>query len=222
MFTAAGSGTGNAVDYFRDVSHGRADLGGSQVYGWFLMNHSKADLNAYRQEMIAEDKKNGTALAQKLTRQRIVDWGAEAAAEHDVDLSKFFATVFVFSGAVDYFGRAGAVVVNFNPDDPQMFSVDLTGVSHEMGHGYGLTHSLRDGATSGYGDSWDIMSAYSVHEARSSSVPASGNTSTPSSALAPTSRCPPWPCARAEPSGPAARGIGPLSREDVSRLISRR
>lgn len=68
----------------------------------------------------------------------------------------------MFSGPVDYFGRPGAVVVNFNRDDPQTFSVDLTGVSHE-----------KDGATSEYGDSWDIMSAYRVHEARSSSVPAS-------------------------------------------------
>jgi hypothetical protein len=173
MFTAAGVGTGNAVDYFRDVSHGRADLGGSEVFGWFPVNHSRANLDAYRQKMIAEDQKNGTALANKLTRQRIVDWGLEAAARNKVDLSKFVATAFVFSGPVDYFGRPGVVVVNFNRDDPQTFSVDLTGVSHEMGHGHGLTHSRRDGATSEYGDSWDIMSAYSVHEARSSSVPAS-------------------------------------------------
>ncbi len=137
------------------------------------MNHAKADLDAYRQEMIAEDKKNGTALANTLTRQRIVDWGLEAAAENDLDLSKFFATAFVFSDGVDYFGRPGVAVVNFNRADSQMFSVDLTGASHEMGHGHGLTHSRRDGATSEYGDSWDIMSAYSVHEARSDSVPKS-------------------------------------------------
>ena len=173
MFTSAGSGTGNAVDFFRDISHGRADLHGSTVYGWLLMNHSKADLDAYRQEMIAEDTKNGTTLANRLTRQRIVDWGLEAAAENDLDLSKFFATALVFSDGVDYFGRPGVAVLNFNRADSQMFSVDLTGVSHEMGHGHGLTHSRRDGATSEYGDSWDIMSAYSVHEARSDSVPKS-------------------------------------------------
>src|SRR5262245_41031208 len=84
MFTAAGSGTGNAVDYFRDVSHGRADLSGSRVFGWFLMTHAKSDVDAYRREKIAEDKKNGTALANTLTRQRIVDWGLEAAADHKV------------------------------------------------------------------------------------------------------------------------------------------
>src|SRR5262245_58726737 len=117
MFTAAGAGTGNAVDYFRDVSHGRADLGDSAVFGWFRMSHAKADLDAYRLEKIAEDKKNGTALANRLTRQRIVDWGLETAAEHDVDLSPYFATILVFSGGVDYFGRPGIAVVNFNRAD---------------------------------------------------------------------------------------------------------
>jgi hypothetical protein len=33
LFTSAGSGTRNMVDFFRDASHGNLDLSGSQVFG---------------------------------------------------------------------------------------------------------------------------------------------------------------------------------------------
>jgi hypothetical protein len=35
IFTASGSGKWNMVDYFRDVSHGKLDLTGSKVFGWY-------------------------------------------------------------------------------------------------------------------------------------------------------------------------------------------
>ena len=174
MFTAAGVGTGNMVDFYRDMSHGRADPIGSEVFGWFLLDHSTADLAQYAKQLAEEDKKNNTQLANSKRRARIVEWGREAATANNVDLSKFYGTVFVFSQGVDYFGYSGVAVVNYNAADEASFSVDLTGVGHEMGHGYGLTHSRREGSGDEYGDVWDIMSAYNgVHEARPGTVPPS-------------------------------------------------
>jgi M6 family metalloprotease-like protein len=179
FFTKTGAGTGNLVDYFREISHGNADIGDSEVHGWFDLDHSMTELNQYSTQLQAEF--NGWTDAQRnadpsyVNRQRrnkIVEWGEEAAAASSIDLSRFVATVMVYSDNVDYFGRSGRTVINFNQADPTQFSLDLTGVAHEMGHGFGFPHSRRDGAADEYGDFWDIMSAYRVDSARGSQLPA--------------------------------------------------
>ena len=77
--------------------------------------------------------------------------GAAAAAEPPVDWSRFVVMVAVFSAPIDYFGSTDGVVVNHNPANEEFFSVDLTGVAHEVGHGLGLEHSWSKGVE--YGDS---------------------------------------------------------------------
>src|SRR3954453_4680842 len=42
LFTNAGVGFNNMVDYFRDYSHGNIDLGGSRVFGWLVLPKSLA------------------------------------------------------------------------------------------------------------------------------------------------------------------------------------
>ena len=42
LFTEAGNGSSNMVDYFRDVSHGQLDLSMSKVFGWFELNLPKS------------------------------------------------------------------------------------------------------------------------------------------------------------------------------------
>lgn len=177
-FTHIGAGTGNLVDYFLETSHGNADIGSSEVYGWFDLPHTMAELNRYTQEQqLVFDKKtkaerdSDPRFVNRQRRQKIVEWGEEAAAANKIDLTRFVATLLVFSGGVDYFGRPGRTVVNFNAADPTLFSIDLTGVAHEMGHGFSFSHSRRDGAPDEYGDLWDIMSAYSVNSATGADLP---------------------------------------------------
>ena len=43
LFTGAGSGALNMVDFFSDMSHGNLDLSASQVFGWFTLTLTKAD-----------------------------------------------------------------------------------------------------------------------------------------------------------------------------------
>src|SRR5437870_2293907 len=53
---------------------------------------------------------------------------------------------------IDYFGNSEGVVVNHNPLDEEKNSVDLTGVTHEVGHALGFTHSRREGSAEQYED----------------------------------------------------------------------
>jgi hypothetical protein len=42
LFTSAGTGTFNMVDFFLDMSHGNVDIGGSQIFGWFTLPFGRA------------------------------------------------------------------------------------------------------------------------------------------------------------------------------------
>ena len=43
LFTSAGTGTQNMVDFFRDNSHGVADISGSKVFGWLTIPHARSE-----------------------------------------------------------------------------------------------------------------------------------------------------------------------------------
>ena len=80
----------------------------------------------------------------------------------------------VFNQPVDYFGSANGVVVQwYDATGHDQLSVDLTGVSHEVGHGLGLeAHSRLEGSAAEYADPWDIMSAYSgYHDLSGTATP---------------------------------------------------
>jgi M6 family metalloprotease-like protein len=49
IFTSAGSGKWNMVDYFRDMSHGKLDLKGSKVFGWYTLDKKQSDYTGSRQ-----------------------------------------------------------------------------------------------------------------------------------------------------------------------------
>lgn len=183
FFTKVGKGTRNLVDYYLDMSHGQVDLGDSEVFGWLDVPHTADELASYEQSekdieikrlsvanSTLPDKvkltperieKEASFAAQKKRRAKLKEWAHEAAAsiEH---FCSFYSFVAVFSAPIDYYGNTEGVVVNYNPDDEELLSIDLTGVAHEVGHALGLKHSGREGSDRKYGDGWDIMSAYSV------------------------------------------------------------
>lgn len=150
------------MDFYLDMSHGRLDLSDNKVFGWLDSQHSQAERTELIERYQEEDLKNKTKLANILIRQAVIQWGKEAASAAGINLSPFYGVVTIFSGIVDYFGMSQNVVLQFNANDPTMYSVDLTGVAHELGHGLGLAHSRTEGIDDEYGDAWDIMSAYKV------------------------------------------------------------
>jgi hypothetical protein len=140
LFTSAGDGSENMVEYFRDVSHGHVDLSGSQVLGWYNLNLSSQEYWANQDQ---GDRRNKFIKLAKDT--------ASADKLNPVTLANFFNVVICINVPLEsYGGIPGAVF-----DDAGLYP-SLAG--QEMGHGYGLQHSRIEGSLVDYRDSWDIMS----------------------------------------------------------------
>ena len=79
LFTGAGTGTMNMVDYFADMSHGKLDLSGSQVFGPYVLNRPRSDYvgNVYPQP------------AGKLNRNGVLDLAKATATAAGVNLAAF-------------------------------------------------------------------------------------------------------------------------------------
>jgi hypothetical protein len=161
MFTGAGKGTRNIVDFYDAISHGRLDLSGSKVFGWWPVDHSIAD---YHQK-IADGEIRTTLLS---------GWAKDAAAafHKDEEVAAFDGMILVFSRSIGHFGGNRFAVIGYDPASLHYRSVDLAGASHELGHAYNMEHSRRDGSSDDYGDKWDMMSTYSTHYANPDTVPA--------------------------------------------------
>ena len=81
MFTAAGSGTLNVVDWFQDNTHGQIDMTGNQVFGWLTLTETLADYNNKRT--------NGT-----YGRWKIIDLGRAAAVAAGIGRSMLLRLYF--------------------------------------------------------------------------------------------------------------------------------
>lgn len=137
LFTAAGRGSMNMVDFFSDVSHGSVDVGGSRVFGWFTLDKKVADY-----------KGSGPNQA---GRQEGMDWAKDAARNAGVNLSTFAGVVACMNAPCDLWGGGGQVFTSGQETRPSI-------IGQEMGHGFGLDHSRMNGSTADYGDRWDTMS----------------------------------------------------------------
>src|SRR5712691_5187210 len=139
LFTKAGSGTLNMVDYFGEASIGAVDVSESKVFGWLTIPHPRS---AY----------HGSG-ADPAGRAELVAWGEQAATAAGVNVGGFFNVVVVMNVGTDLFGSVNGVVTDKNNLEPSI-------LGQEMGHGYGLDHSRTEGSAVDYTDRWDIMSTY--------------------------------------------------------------
>jgi hypothetical protein len=128
----------NMVRYFRDCSHGNADLSESKVFGWYNLSQSVEDYN----------------LLGNAARGKLIEWARAATTSAGVDLQPFFKVVVCTNFWHDIGETATGVVSQGTTAIPRL-------LGHEMGHGYGLQHSRLDGSDIDYRDPWDIMSAAS-------------------------------------------------------------
>jgi hypothetical protein len=151
LFTSAGIGKQNMVDFFRDMSHGKIDISDSKIFGWYTLPYNHADYVG-----------NSPAGKGQLDRGGLLNEAKSVASAAGVDLSKFAGVVVSCLGAVDLCGWVGgmAALCDSNSLQPSL-------LGQEMGHGYGLDHARLQGSTDDYRDPWDVMStaAYPSMEA---------------------------------------------------------
>ena len=138
LFTVDDTGSPwNMIRYFTDYSHGRLDLTGSKVFGWYQLDKTVDDYNNLGQ----------------LARGQLILWARAAAA---IDLTPFFSTVVCTNGWHDIGAWLSTpplgVVAQGSTPTPEV-------LDEEMGHVYGLQHSRVDGSDGDYLDPWDGMSA---------------------------------------------------------------
>lgn len=123
--------------YWSDLSYGQISLAGTTIFpspasnGWYTLPY---------------------ALNQLTNRTQRIDACKAAATANGVDLSQYYGVIAILNAQIDT-----------GSDGPGRVLLDSAGwfpttAAHEMGHGYGLSHSYDDNGVV-YGDRWDIMSA---------------------------------------------------------------
>ena len=166
FFGISGTGYGNLVDYFHDVSYNRASVIGDTVVGWVRAPFGTAELMF----------PSGRLRANR--GQRVVECLQAIAADQRPALEDFYGVV-VINNAVQDGGACGLGPINLrvsNRDyklaclwfDARSLSTQFA--AHEFGHGLGMDDSFDDsqltcGADPGrYCDPWDIMSAQRTYQ----------------------------------------------------------
>jgi hypothetical protein len=147
LFTGAGTGSLNVVDYFREMSHGQLDLSDSQVFGPFGITKKLSDYPGFI------DDRPGLF---KMCKQAAVDGG--------VLVDTFDGIVVSMSGNVSGEPGRGVDLWGGPPGIMNAFcdtlSLSPSPLGQEMGHGYGLDHARQEGSDTDYMDPWDVMSVF--------------------------------------------------------------
>jgi hypothetical protein len=141
-------GNGGVNDFFHDVSYGKCNLDGSQVFGWFALPYTKAeDSSNSRYDRIAK---------------------AAAAVQDRVDFTKFYGicivtNVYQDSGALN--PGVLSLTLNGSTKDYGIVVLDPWGwqpsvACQELSHGFNLSNHTRAAAnpTQDYQNPFDIMS----------------------------------------------------------------
>lgn len=163
LFTSTKKGVRSMANFFHEMSHGRLDLSGSQIFpykdGWFTLNHTLVEFNKVKDEYLKWDaapSPKGVAPLNSNYAFRI--WAEEAATWYRPDIPKVDLTK--FSGVVAVANILDVGCVGW-PDmraicDESTVKPSILG--QEMGHGYGLDHSRVHNSLMDYEDPYDIMS----------------------------------------------------------------
>lgn len=154
IFTTAGNGQFNMIDYFDSISHGRLDLNGSRIFpsagkGWYRLPQRRSDYLGF-------DTKPGG-------RGALLTWARKAAADSGDNLSAFTNIVVVNSVSTDLYGGLDGVATDDGRDSVNgATSLSASVLGQEMSHGYGLEHARIEGSTADYMDPFDVMSTKSA------------------------------------------------------------
>ena len=202
MFTAAGRGTMNVVDWFDDNTHGHVDMTGNAVFGWLQLAETVAGYGTKRM--------NGT-----YGRLKIIDLGRDAAVAAGINLSRFTAVVVVTNVEVDLFGGTGSVCCTAATAGKQFWERQAAAsvLCQEMIHALGVyNHARRHGSNADYSDPYDVMSMFNAwpgHNPIDANIPIG-----PGLNAAFMKRCGWLDTTRAAPTGQVA--LRPLHRRDLS------
>ncbi len=141
LFTAQGTGSMNMVDYFREMSHNLLDLSGSRIFDGITLPVNRADYVVSNPLPAQYDREEMAKLCFEVAERSSSFRGSE-----------YDHVVIAFNTPADLYGLPGLTVCDSGNAFP-------AAVGHEMGHGYGLIHSRREGSGDDYEDPWDVMSA---------------------------------------------------------------
>ena len=137
--------------YWREVSYNNVNIEGSDAYGWYTLPHPQS-------YYVVTDPNNPMELSYLFA-------DCVAAADADVYFPDFVGINLMLNdtfGSWAWGGGRTAVLDGMYKTwrvtwEPPWGYRNITVMSHEMGHGFGLPHSCWDpGAT--YDNSWDVMS----------------------------------------------------------------
>jgi hypothetical protein len=161
FFGLSGTGYGNLVDYFHDVSYNRVSVISDTVLGWVTAPFGSAALA------------QGPLAPASARAQRVAQCLNAVPASQLPDLSGFYGVV-VINNAVQDGGAcaSGPITMTVNNKSFALAcvwfdrnSLFTAFAAHEIGHGLNLFHSYDDstracgGQPGEYCDPWDIMSA---------------------------------------------------------------
>lgn len=143
---------GRLDHYWRAQSYGLANVAGSSAVGWVDLPQPRAayDLNGDPRQF------DLNRAAQDCT----------AAVDGQVDFSQYDGINLMFNAALDGYAWGGQHWFNAGLDGKRYFYVawvppfgytDITVIQHEMGHGFGMSHSS-SGAAKSYDNAFDVMS----------------------------------------------------------------